>query len=96
MPTFHTYMLRCADGSYYVGHTDDLQRRLAEHHHAAYPDCYTATRRPLELAYAIELATRDEAKALERKLKGWSNPKKRALARGDWTSLHRLARSRSS
>jgi tRNA/rRNA methyltransferase len=28
---FHCYLLRCADGSYYTGHTDDLPRRIAEH-----------------------------------------------------------------
>ena len=94
MPSFHTYMLRCADGTYYVGHTDDLERRLVEHHHGAYPNGYTAGRRPVELAYAVELATRDDAKALEKKLKGWSNAKKRALIRGDWPALHHLARRR--
>lgn len=28
---FVTYMLRCADGSYYLGHTDELEKRIAEH-----------------------------------------------------------------
>jgi len=28
---FHTYLLRCNDGSYYVGHTDDLESRMAQH-----------------------------------------------------------------
>jgi len=29
---FWIYILRCADDSYYTGHTDDLERRLAQHH----------------------------------------------------------------
>jgi hypothetical protein len=27
-PGAYAYMLRCADGSYYVGHTDELARRV--------------------------------------------------------------------
>lgn len=96
MQPFFVYMLRCFDGTYYVGHTDDLERRMSQHQLGTYPDSYTATRRPVELAYAVELATRDEARELEHKLKGWSNPKKRALERGDWSSIRQLARSRSS
>ncbi|MEX2647469.1 MAG: GIY-YIG nuclease family protein [Alphaproteobacteria bacterium] len=29
--SFWVYMLRCADGSFYVGHTDDLESRVARH-----------------------------------------------------------------
>jgi len=88
---FFVYMLRCADGTFYVGHTDDLAARIAQHH-AAVVDGYTATRRPVDLVYSHEVATRDEAKALERQLKGWSSAKKQALIRGDWASVKRLAR----
>ncbi|MFW5633421.1 MAG: GIY-YIG nuclease family protein [Erythrobacter sp.] len=28
---FHPYLLRCNDGSYYAGHTDDLEARIAWH-----------------------------------------------------------------
>ena len=31
MKPFFVYLLECADGSYYVGHTDDLARRMAQH-----------------------------------------------------------------
>ena len=36
--SFHTYILRCADGSYYVGHTDDLDARIGAHNSAAWLD----------------------------------------------------------
>ena len=28
---YYVYMLRCSDGSYYVGHTNDPEHRLAAH-----------------------------------------------------------------
>jgi predicted GIY-YIG superfamily endonuclease len=88
---FWLYMLRCADGSYYVGHTDDLEKRVAEHQAAAIPG-HTCARRPVSLVYAAEMVTRDEAIQRERQLKGWSRAKKEALVRGDWERVHTLAR----
>ncbi len=93
MLVFHVYILRCWDASYYVGHTDDLEARLAQHMAGTHDDGYTATRRPVELVYSAEFATRDEAFASERRLKGWSRAKKEALIRGDWDRIRVLARS---
>jgi putative endonuclease len=40
----YLYVLRCADGSYYIGMTrSDLEKRLAEHEACAF-DGYTARR----------------------------------------------------
>jgi len=89
---FWTYLLRCADGSYYVGHTDDLDLRLAKHDDGTIGG-YTSTRRPLTLVYAEPFDTRDDAFWRERQIKGWSRAKKEALAREDWTELRRLAKS---
>jgi putative endonuclease len=93
--SFHTYILRCADGSYYTGHTDDLEQRLAQHHAAAIPACYTATRLPLECVFVQSFASREEALAAERQIKGWSRKKKEAMLRGDWAEVSRLARGRT-
>jgi predicted GIY-YIG superfamily endonuclease len=90
---FYVYMLRCADESFYVGHTDELERRLAEHGDGLIPG-YTSTRRPVELVWSAEMTTRDEALVVERQLKGWTRAKKEALVRGDWTGLNRLARGK--
>lgn len=87
---FHTYMLRCADGSFYIGHTGDLERRIAEHHHGQIPG-YTASRRPVELVWNDTFPTRIEAMEAERKLKGWSRAKKQALIDGDWALIGQLA-----
>jgi predicted GIY-YIG superfamily endonuclease len=86
---FYAYLLRCNDGSYYAGHTDDLELRFAQHQTGALGG-YTAKRRPVVLVWSDRLMTRDDVFAAERKLKGWSRAKKEALIAGD----SQLARSR--
>lgn len=93
--TFWTYILRCADGSYYTGHTDNLEKRIGEHQAGACSG-YTAERRPLELAWSQECATREEALAAELQIKGWSRKKKEAMMRGDWKSVSQLAKKKFS
>ncbi|WP_159911879.1 GIY-YIG nuclease family protein [Pantoea sp. 18069] len=88
---FWVYMLHCNDGSYCTGHTDDLEQRIAQHAFGTFPDCYTFLRRPIALVFAQEHATREEALAAERQIKGWSRKKKEALMRGDWAEVSRLA-----
>lgn len=91
--SFWIYILRCADGSYYTGHTDNLENRLGQHSTDAIPGCYTSNRRPIELIFTQEFPTREEALASEQQIKGWSRKKKEAMIRGDWTEVSRLARS---
>jgi len=87
---FWVYMLRCSDDSFYVGHTDELDRRIAQHNDGRY--CrWTRSRRPLALVWRQEFVTRDEAKVAEKKLKGWSRAKKQALVDGDLGRLSLLA-----
>jgi predicted GIY-YIG superfamily endonuclease len=88
---FWVYVLECGDGSYYTGHTDNLERRIAQHEVSACGG-YTATRRPIRLAWAAEFATRQEALEREMQVKRWSRAKKKALCEGDWTKVCRLAR----
>ena len=66
---FWVYMLRCGDGSYYVGHTDNLENRLEQHHLKIYPKCYTATRLPIELVFSQEYPNIKQAYKVEIKLK---------------------------
>jgi tRNA/rRNA methyltransferase len=88
---FFTYILQCSDKSYYVGHTDDLERRLAQHETGA-TGGYTATRRPIQLVWFEEFPTREEAKAVEAQLKKWSRRKKEALIAGHIEELRLAAR----
>lgn len=84
--SFWAYILRCADGTYYTGHTDDLDRRVAEHQSGAFRG-YTFERRPLELMWSESFQTRAEALEAEHRIKGWSRKKKEALIGLDWTTL---------
>ena len=89
--SFCAYMLLCSDGSYYVGHTDDLDSRLAAHQFGLLPG-YTSRRRPVHLMWRQEFAEREQAFAAERQIKGWSRAKKEALIRGDWDAVQLLSR----
>ncbi len=91
---FYVYMLRCSDDSIYVGHTEDLEACLAAHRQRMYCG-YTAQRLPVSLIFAEQFASRDEAFAAERRIKGWAKKKKFALARGDYDLVVRLAAVRS-
>ena len=83
-----SYILRLADGSMYVGHTDNLQARL-DAHQAGRAAKYTATRRPVQMIYAEEYATERAAIKREKQLKRWSRRKKEALIGGDRSLLKR-------
>jgi hypothetical protein len=47
MRTYYVYMLRCFDGTFYTGMTNDIERRYNEHVCGYHESCYTFTRRPL-------------------------------------------------
>jgi len=85
-------MLKCADQSFYVGHTDNLQQRLSQHIHAASLRCYTAKRLPVSLVWQQAFASRDDAFRAERKIKKWSHAKKHALAAHQWDMVSLLAK----
>jgi putative endonuclease len=90
--TAFTYMLRCRDGSYYVGSTNgELEKRIAEHAAGAYGG-YTSSRRPLKLVWSESFVHIADAIAAERKIKGWSRAKKEALVAADWERIKILAR----
>nr|WP_129791467.1 TrmH family RNA methyltransferase [Sphingosinicella sp. CPCC 101087] len=88
---FYTYILRCSDGSYYTGHTDDLHARLAQHQSAALPG-HTHSRRSVTLVWSERFPDRDQAFTAERQIKGWSRAKKEALIRGDLEAFRLLSK----
>ena len=94
-PGAHVYMLRCADGSYYVGSARlGLDRRLSEHNNGIYGG-YTSKRLPVELVWSEHFTDITDAIAVERQIKGWSRAKKEALMRGDFETVRALAKRRS-
>jgi putative endonuclease len=87
------YILRCADGSYYVGtsRAEDLDTRVSQHNQGTLPG-YTSTRRPVTLVYSAHFERILDAIASERQIKGWSRAKKEALIRGDFEALPGLSK----
>jgi putative endonuclease len=91
------YILRCRDGSYYVGTTrTSLELRTAQHNDGTF-DGYTSTRRPVQLVYQQEFTSIIDAISAERQVKGWRREKKEALIAGKFDLLPVLAsRSKAS
>ncbi|MDD3994624.1 MAG: GIY-YIG nuclease family protein [Dehalococcoidales bacterium] len=90
--SFWVYILKCADGTFYTGHTENLEKRIAEHQQKLL-NCYTTSRLPVELVFCSEFATRLEALASERQIKGWTRNKKKALINSDWKALVRYSKN---
>ena len=84
------YILRCADGTYYLGSTTDPRLRLGEHQ-AGLSGKYTSARRPVRLVFAAECTDIQEAYDRERQIKGWSRAKKEAVIAGNFEALPGLA-----
>ncbi len=89
----YVYMLRCRDGSYYVGLTRaGLDQRLGQHQEGTFAG-FTAARRPVVLVWSEHFLSIRDAIACERRLKGWRREKKEALIRGDYKLLPALSRT---
>jgi predicted GIY-YIG superfamily endonuclease len=82
------YMLRCADGSFYIGETGNIDDRVARHQQGR-ACSYTAMRLPVTLVYVEEVVSRLQARRRERQLKRWTRRKKEALVAGDLLALKR-------
>lgn len=93
MQNFFVYILKCSDGSYYVGHTDDIERRFTEHQNGDF-EGYTAARLPVELVFLQAFQTRDEAFVVERRIKDWNRRKKEALIAENWAELQEAAKKK--
>lgn len=89
--SFYVYILHCNDGSYYTGHTENLESRLIQHEQGMISNCYTYSRRPLSLMFSESFTTREEALRGEMQIKGWSRKKKQALIEGNWNLLKELS-----
>ena len=86
-----TYILECSDGSFYVGSTVHLERRVWEHQEGL-GATYTRRRRPVRLVWAADFARVDEAYFYEKQIQGWSRAKRIALIEGREDDLPALAR----
>jgi putative endonuclease len=86
------YIVRCSDGSYYVGTTrTTLEMRVSQHNDGTFGG-YTSTRRPVLLVFSEAFPNITDAIAAERQVKNWSRAKKEALIHGDFKELRVHAR----
>ena len=76
--TNYTYVLKCADGSFYTGWTNHLERRLAAHN-AGTASKYTRSRRPVELYYFETFPTKEASMRREWQIKQLGHLEKQAL-----------------
>ena len=81
------YIVECKDWSYYIGVSNDIERRIWEHNTGQDENSYTYSRRPVELKYFETFADVNQAIAKEKQLKGWSRKKKEALFQEDYDLL---------
>ena len=93
--TYIVYIVECKDWSYYIGITNDLEKRLWEHNSGQDIKSYTYSRRPVELKYFEIFIDAIQAIAREKQIKGWSRKKKQALIAQNFEKLKELARSKS-
>lgn len=96
MKNYYVYILKCHDESYYIGISNDFDRRLIEHQSGLDRTCYTYKRRPVVLKYIELFYDVNQAILREKQLKGWSRKKKEALIKENWEELKRLSKSNSS
>lgn len=92
MRIYYVYILKCSDGSYYVGVTNNIDRRLEEHNSGDLKG-YTSTRLPVKLVYFDTFNDINVAIEFEKKFKGWSRAKKEALIDNDIERLKVLSRN---
>jgi putative endonuclease len=90
------YILRCSDGTYYTGVTNNLDYRLNQHKWGINKDSYTHSRRPVEVVFWEGFQDAKYAIEWEKKIKSWSRKKKEALINGDFELLPDLSKKKFS
>jgi len=76
--TWFCYMVRCGDGSLYVGIATDPLERVKRHNWGVGPR-FTARRRPVELIWTERCGSSAAARRREKEIKGWSRSRKLSL-----------------
>ncbi|MGN0298995.1 MAG: GIY-YIG nuclease family protein [Lachnospiraceae bacterium] len=74
----YTYIVECADGTWYTGWTNNLDKRIKTHN-AGKGGKYTRSRLPVHLIYFEEYEDEHTARSRECVIKGLSRTQKEAL-----------------
>lgn len=78
---FYAYIVKCADGTYYTGYTNDLEERL-KRHNKGLASKYTRSRLPVTLAWKKEYRQYKSAFKTETAIKKLTRKQKEALVKG--------------
>lgn len=89
----YTYILECADGTFYTGSTRNLEKRVWDHQNGQ-GGKYTRERLPVELVYCEQHHHIGEAYQREKQIQGWSHKKKQALISGDFNQLIEFSKNK--
>ena len=83
----YVYIVKCKDGTYYTGITNDLEKRLIQHNEGINEGAYTHSRRPVTVVFYELFTDYNLAIEWETLIKKWSVKKKEALINSDWEKL---------
>lgn len=89
------YILKCNDGTYYTGSTNNLEKRVTQHQTGS-GSLYTSSRLPVTLMYYEEFTSIRQAFLREKQIQGWSRKKKEALIKNNLELLPLLSKSKNS
>ena len=88
----YVYIIKCSDGTYYTGVTNNVEKRVTEHNTGIDKESYTYSRRPVELAFCELFSDYNLAIQWEKRIKKWSVKKKEALINGNFDLLKPLSK----
>ena len=93
MNQYFVYILHCNNGAYYVGITNDLERRVYEHQNGLNHKAFTHDKRPVNLVFHERFGDVNQAILFEKQVKGWRRAKKEALINRQWHLLPELSKT---
>ena len=79
---YFVYILECADGTYYTGYTNDLEKRVKEHNCSKRGAKYTRAKRPVRVVWSREYKYMHYAMKAEYKIKQLNRKQKELLVDG--------------
>ncbi|MCD6017371.1 MAG: excinuclease subunit [Bacteroidetes bacterium] len=91
----YVYIVKCNDGTFYTGVTNDIDKRLIQHNEGINEESYTYSRRPVNLVFYELFMDHNLAIEWETRIKKWSSKKKEALINSDWKRLAEEAKCKN-
>ena len=91
----YVYIVKCNDGTYYTGVTNNIEKRIIQHNEGVNTESYTYSRRPVNLVFYELFTDYNLAIEWETRIKKWSVKKKEALINSDWKRLVEVSRCKN-